>query len=215
MTAEWAAADIPDLAGKVAIVTRAKLEVAEIMTVVVKVIIVVLATGGIVWVSRGSLRDMRAHGFYRFFSWEVILILFLMNVDYWIADPFSLRQIVSWVFLVVSLLLIVEGVRLFRQRGRPDRERDEAGLIGIEKTTELVTTGLYGYIRHPFYSSLLFLGWGIALKDVSWISLLLAGANTALLVVTARKEEAENIRYFGEQYRAYMAETRMFVPFLF
>lgn len=185
------------------------------MPVTVKAIIFTTATVGIVWVSRASLRNVQAHGFYRFFSWEVILILFLMNVDYWFVEPFSLRQIVSWVFLVVSLLLIVEGVRLFRQRGRLDRARDEAGLVGIEKTTELVTTGLYGYIRHPFYSSLLFLGWGIALKDVSWIGLLLAGANAALLVVTARKEEAENIRYFGEQYRAYMAETRMFVPFLF
>ncbi len=185
------------------------------MAAMLKMAVFVGTTGVIMWVSRGSLRNPRAHGFYRFFSWEVILILFLINVQHWFANPFSFRQIVSWVFLVVSLLLVVEGVRLFRQRGRLDQGRDDAGLVGIEKTTELVTTGLYGYIRHPFYSSLLFLGWGIALKDLSWISLLLAGANMALLVVTARKEEAENIRYFGERYRTYMAETKMFVPFLF
>lgn len=185
------------------------------MAIAIKVVIFVIATAGIVWVSRSSLRHVQAHGFYRFFSWEVILILFLIKVEHWFADPFSLRQIVSWIFLVVSLLLIVEGVRLFRQRGRLDRERDDVDLVGIEKTTELVTTGLYGYIRHPFYSSLLFLGWGIALKQISWVSVLLAVVNTALLIVTARKEEAENIRYFGHQYREYMKATRMFVPFLF
>ena len=185
------------------------------MGVMLKTAVFIGATGGIMWVSRGSLRNARAHGFYRFFAWEVLLVLFLINVDYWFVEPSSLRQILSWVFLVVSLLLVVEGVRLFRQRGRPDQKRDDSGLIGIEKTTELVTTGLYGYIRHPFYSSLLFLGWGIALKQVSWVSVLLAVVNTALLLVTARKEEVENIRYFGDRYREYMKATRMFVPFLF
>jgi protein-S-isoprenylcysteine O-methyltransferase Ste14 len=180
-----------------------------------KVAIFIGATGIIAWVSRGSLRDVQAHGFYRFFAWEVILVLFLLNVDQWFVDPFGLRQMGSWFLLVVSLALIVEGVRLLRQRGGPERERDGVGLIGIEKTTVLVTTGLYGYIRHPFYCSLLFLGWGIALKQISWVVLLLATVNTALLVVTARKEETENIGYFGEAYRAYMAETRMFVPYLF
>ncbi|MGD8805235.1 MAG: isoprenylcysteine carboxylmethyltransferase family protein [Chloroflexota bacterium] len=185
------------------------------MPIAIKVVIFIIATAGIVWVSRASLRDVQVHGFYRFFSWEVILILSLINVDYWFVDPFSLKQIVSWVFLVVSLLLIVEGVRLFRERGRLDQKRNDTGLVSIEKTTELVTTGLYGYIRHPFYSSLLFLGWGIALKQISWISMLLAAVNTVLLIITARKEEVENIRYFGDQYREYMKATRMFVPFLF
>ncbi len=181
----------------------------------IKIVAFVVGTIGIVWVSRASLRDVRAHGFYRFFAWEAILILFLLNVEHWFVEPFSLKQMVSWVFLVMSLVLIVEGVRLFRERGRLDRERDDASLVGIERTTELVTTGLYGYIRHPFYSSLLFLGWGIALKHVSWIGLLMAVANTGLLIVTARKEEVENVRYFGERYRVYMERTRMFVPFLF
>ena len=182
---------------------------------VYKAIVFIAGTIGIVWISRSSLRDVQSHGFYRFFSWEVILVLFLMNVDYWFVDPFSLRQIVSWGFLIASLFLIYEGVRLFREQGRLDQNRDDSGLVGIEKTTELVTTGIYHYIRHPFYSSLLFLGWGIALKHISWIGILLAVINSLLLIITAKKEEAENIQYFGERYRAYMNDTKMFVPFLF
>jgi protein-S-isoprenylcysteine O-methyltransferase Ste14 len=185
------------------------------MPIVYKAIIFILATIGIAWISRSSLLDIQSHGFYRFFSWEVILILFLMNIDSWFADPFSLRQIVSWGFLIVSLVLIYEGVRLFRKQGGIDQSRDDSGLVGIEKTTELVTTGVYRYIRHPFYSSLLFLGWGIALKHISWIGILLAVINTILLIITAKKEEEENIQYFGERYREYMKDTKMLVPFLF
>jgi protein-S-isoprenylcysteine O-methyltransferase Ste14 len=185
------------------------------MTVVYKAIIFVLATMGIVWVSRSSLRNVQSHGFYRFFAWETILILFLMNMNYWFDDPFSLRQIISWLFLIFSLVLIYQGVQTFRKRGKLDQERHDPALVGIEKTTVLVTTGVYHYIRHPFYSSLLFLGWGIFFKDVSWIGILLAVINTILLLITTRKEEIENTQYFGEKYREYMTRTKMFVPFIF
>ena len=185
------------------------------MTVMLKIIIFVLATICITWVSRSSLRNVQAHGFYRFFAWETILILFLMNMNYWFVDPFSIRQIISWSFLIVSLVLIYQGVQLFRRQGKLDQERNDPALVGIEKTTELVTTGVYHYIRHPFYSSLLFLGWGILFKNVSWIGVLLAVLTTILLIITARKEEIENIQFFGEDYQKYMKRTKMFVPYIF
>ena len=174
-----------------------------------------MATAGILWVSRSSLKNLQQHGFYRFFSWEVILVLFLVNMDYWFVDPFSLRQLFSWAFLILSLVLIFSGVLTFRSFGKLDQGRGDPGLVGIEKTTTLVTQGIYKYIRHPFYSSLLFLGLGIFLKQISWFSLFLAIINSALLMITAKKEEAENILFFGEGYELYMADTKMFIPFLF
>jgi protein-S-isoprenylcysteine O-methyltransferase Ste14 len=174
-----------------------------------------LASTGIAWVSRSSLRNIRHHGFYRFFAWESILILFLMNVEKWFADLFGLRQIISWTLLIISLVLIYQGVQLFRKKGGINQQRSEPELVGIEKTTELVTSGLYHYIRHPFYSSLLFLGWGIFFKDISWVGLFLVSQTTLLLVITAKIEEIENIQYFGRSYREYMERTQMFVPFFF
>lgn len=180
-----------------------------------KIILFLIASIGITWVSRSSLRDPRNHGFYRFFAWEGILVLFLLNMDYWFADPFSPRQILAWVFLIVSLVLIYLGVRMFRSMGKIDAARSDSSLVGIEKTTELVTSGVYRFIRHPFYSSLLFLCWGIFFKNITWAGLALAAMITILLVITVKKEESENLHYFGERYRSYMHETRMFVPYLF
>lgn len=185
------------------------------MTFEYQAIIFVLASIGIIWVSRSSLRNFHSHGFYRFFAWEAILILFLINVGYWFLDPFSLSQILSWIFLFISLVLIIRGVQLFRGKGKIESERNDPSLVGIEKTTELVTTGIYHYIRHPFYSSLLFLGWGIFLKHVSWVGIYLASITTILITVTAKKEEVENTRFFGEEYQLYMKQTKMFVPFIF
>ena len=185
------------------------------MTFEYKVTIFVLASIGIVWVSRSSLRNFHSQGFYRFFAWEVILFLFLINVNYWFLEPFSLSQIFYWIFLLISLVLIIRGVQLFQEKGKLDSKRNDPSLVGIEKTTELVTTGIYHYIRHPFYSSLLFLGWGIFLKHVSWVCFLLALIVTISLTITAKKEEVENIHFFGEEYQLYMKQTKMFVPFIY
>jgi len=87
--------------------------------------------------------------------------------------------------------------------------------VGIEKTTELVTTGVYGYIRHPFYSSLLFLAWGIFFKHITWVGIVLGIIITILLFITAQKEEIENIAFFGEQYQEYMERTKSFIPYVF
>jgi protein-S-isoprenylcysteine O-methyltransferase Ste14 len=181
----------------------------------VKVVVFLAATTGLAYVSRASLLAPRSHGFYRFFAWEVILALLLLNVEMWFYDPFSWHQIISWSLLLVSLFLVVHGVHLLRQIGKPDKQRYDASLVGFERTTALVTAGVYRYIRHPLYSSLLFLAWGVFFKAPSWLGALLVSAATLFLVATARIEEAENIRYFGAAYEAYMKQTKMFVPLLF
>jgi protein-S-isoprenylcysteine O-methyltransferase Ste14 len=183
--------------------------------IIIKVACFLLGTGCLVYVSRASLAVPGSHGFYRFFAWEAILGLALLNIDVWFRDPFSWHQLISWPLLILSAFLVIAGVRLLRQRGKPDAQRDDVALVAFEKTTTLVTTGAYRYIRHPLYSSLLFLAWGIFFKAPSWLGGLLAVTATLSLVATARIEEAENQRFFGEVYRAYMKQTRMFIPFLF
>ncbi|HWR84234.1 MAG TPA: isoprenylcysteine carboxylmethyltransferase family protein [Candidatus Deferrimicrobium sp.] len=184
------------------------------MTFQLKIIVFLVASAGICYVSRASLQDPRSHGFYRFFAWEAILALILLNLDYWFNQPFSIRQIFSWTLLIVATGLVIHGAHLLRTMGKPDRTREDATLIGIEKTTELVTAGAYRYVRHPIYSSLLLLTWGVLFKHLSWVSVSVAAIATLFLVMTAKVEEAENICFFGEAYRSYMKQTWMFVPFV-
>jgi protein-S-isoprenylcysteine O-methyltransferase Ste14 len=183
--------------------------------IVAKAAVFLAVTAGLAYVSRASLRSPRSHGFYRFFAWEAILALMLLNVDAWLHDPWSWNQVISWCLLLTSLFLALHGVRLLRSLGEPDSQRDDSHLVGLEKTTTLVEVGAYRFIRHPLYSSLLFLAWGVFFKAPSWIGGSLAAASTLLLVVTARVEEAEDIRFFGSAYETYKQRTKMFIPFVF
>ena len=171
-------------------------------------------TIALLYVSRASLSRPRSHGFYRFFAWEFMLVLFLLNVRVWFDDPFSAHQILSWILLLASIPLALPGARSLIRKGKPGNVHRDEPLLAFEKTTVLVTDGIYRYIRHPLYSSLLFLNWGIFFKDPSLLGLSIAIASTMFLVLTARAEEKEDIDYFGEAYREYMSRSKRFVPYI-
>lgn len=174
---------------------------------VLKLTIFIVVSCGIVFLSWKSFRNPRSYGFFRFFAFEFVLVLILLNLDYWFRDPFSAFQIVSWVLLLVSLVLAAHGFYLLRAVGRPKE--------GFEDTTALVVVGIYKYIRHPLYSSLLFLAWGVFFKAPSIIGGILAVIASAFIVATARAEESEDLRKFGADYAEYTKATKMFIPFVF
>lgn len=173
----------------------------------VKTAIFISVSAVIAYLSRHCLADTRSHGFYRFFAFEAILALILLNIGYWFDTPFSPVQIVSWTVLSASFFLAVHGLYLLIWRGKP------AGWF--ENTTMLVKSGAYKWIRHPLYSSLLWLAWGSVLKDVSPISFALAVTASIFLFTAAKTEERENLEKFGAEYAEYMKLTKMFIPFLF
>lgn len=179
---------------------------------------ILFAVGSIVIIaiSWKSLRKAGSHGFYRFFAWEAIWGLFLVNVKVWFVHPFAWNQIIAWVLLFASLVPLAFGIHSLRTRGQPTQQREsDPSLLAFEKTTQLVTSGIYHYIRHPLYSSLFFLTWGIFFKSISWLALALACISTVFLVLTTKADEAECTQFFGKQYSEYMKHTKMFVPFVY
>lgn len=153
-----------------------------------------------------SIKYKRYHGIARFFAFESVFILVLLNFRVWFINPFSLFQLVSWFLLMLSIYVVVTGYILLKRKGKPDSN--------FENTSLLVKSGIYGYIRHPLYLSIFLLGTGIMLKDPSPAQLSLGVINLIAIYITARIEENEMIKKFGDDYRVYMKETRMFIPFI-
>lgn len=168
----------------------------------------------VIAVSWPALRHPGSHGFPRFFAFEAILALVVLNSGVWFDRPWAPWQIVSWVLLVGSIPLALHGFLVLHRAGRAVAPPRGAAEHRWEYTTELVTTGAYRFIRHPLYASLLLVTWGVALKRAGPASLALAAAATLFLVLTARADERECLRRFGDAYRAYAGRTRMFVPFV-
>ncbi len=165
--------------------------------------------------SRRSLLHPGSHGFPRFIAMELLLALILVQVLRWFDDPFSMRQIASWLILFLSIPLPILGMRALKQSGKPLAQVRDGTNLRFENTTRLVTTGIYHSIRHPMYTSLLALALGAYLKDVTIVTTVLFAGTTLALVATALTEERENIARFGDEYREYRKTTKRFIPFLF
>jgi protein-S-isoprenylcysteine O-methyltransferase Ste14 len=168
----------------------------------------------VLWWSRDAIRLPGTHGFYRFFVWEAILLLLILNHEPWGTRPFSPHQTASWVLMLLSIGLALGGLYTLRREGKAGEARHEPGLYSFEKTTHLVSSGLFAYIRHPMYTSLLALAWGAFFQDPNLAGSAVASFASLFLLLTARADERECLRYFGAQYAEYKQRTWMFIPFL-
>ena len=153
-----------------------------------------------------SIKHKRYHGIPRFFAFESIYLLVLLNIKVWFHNPFSLNQIISWILLILSAYFGLAGFLLLKRKGKSSQS--------FENTTVLVKSGVYSLIRHPLYFSLFLLGTGVMMKNPSPPALLLGVINLAAVWITSLVEEKEMIDRFGDPYREYMKETKMFIPFV-
>ncbi len=78
----------------------------------------------------------------------------------------------------------------------------------------LLTEGPYRYVRHPFYSAFIFMGFGIALWCLSIPGLVGYTLLLPFWVRLAKREEEELLDYWGDAYREFMETRGRFLPVL-
>ena len=112
-------------------------------------------------------------------------------------------------------MFLVQGFSSLTKLGGTRGRIEGSENFAFENTVTLVRDGIFKYVRHPMYSSLLLLSWGGALKHMTIHGILAVLITTAFLVAAAKMEERENIAFFGSGYKEYIKRTKMFIPWLF
>ena len=152
--------------------------------------------------------------FYRFgyniFSVVSFLpILWLMVA---LPDRMLYRIPSPWIYLslagqLAAVVLLVVGVL----------QTDTLAFVGLrqlfegnERSSRLVTSGLYRWVRHPLYTAGLLFIW--LTPVMSQNSLVVFIAATVYILVGALFEEHKLEREFGAAYCAYKAVTPMLIP---
>jgi protein-S-isoprenylcysteine O-methyltransferase Ste14 len=90
-----------------------------------------------------------------------------------------------------------------------------SGLVAIQPGHTLVTSGVYGVIRHPSYLGLLInsLGWALAFR--AGVGVLLTALIVPVLIARIRAEERLLRTQFGAEYEVYRARTSRLIPGLY
>ena len=88
--------------------------------------------------------------------------------------------------------------------------------LEIRDAHKLVDSGLYGYVRHPMYTSFLLMAVAQALLLSNWVAGLSGLVGFAIFYgLRVGKEERMMLETFGPEYRDYMARTKRIIPFLY
>lgn len=123
-----------------------------------------------------------------------------------IIPVYSIDQFNS-MFIILGALLIIIGIVFWLSAVIKSR-------IGKSvKSNDLITTGIYGYVRHPIYAAFLYITTGIIVIYGNILLLILPLIFWAFLSVAMKKtEEAWLIDLHGDDYISYSKKVNRFIP---
>ena len=80
----------------------------------------------------------------------------------------------------------------------------------------LITTGIYGYIRHPMYSAVVVMMLAVLVADPSLVQFLFFVLLIVVLVLKANKEESLWMGHneMQEAYETYKKQSKLFIPYI-
>ena len=87
-------------------------------------------------------------------------------------------------------------------------------LYRAQKAHQLAMTGIYARIRHPQYVAFLLIMLGFLLQWPTILTLAMFPLLVVMYARLARREEADMLAEFGDEYARYAARTPRFFPSL-
>jgi protein-S-isoprenylcysteine O-methyltransferase Ste14 len=106
---------------------------------------------------------------------------------------------------VLGVLFVSWGYWLLGKNWAPS-------VSGVRSDTVLVTSGLYGFVRHPIYLGAFIFLTALALVASNFLILLPTLLLLGLLYISIDEEETMLLDRFGDKYREYMKRTPRFIP---
>lgn len=142
----------------------------------------------------------------------LVLLVAVLATGHWLAGhalPFVMPSALHWVMNVTVIAGLVLGWIALRSY-HLGAFIGTAQLRGTDDTAApLALSGLHRWMRHPLYSGVLLVVWGIARSELDvatacWVTL--------YLLIGSRIEEQRLIARYGDAYRQYRSKTPAFIP---
>jgi protein-S-isoprenylcysteine O-methyltransferase Ste14 len=139
-----------------------------------------------------------------------ILVFLQFFIIFLLFITLSSGIVYFWSALIIFTIGVIIGIKAIRTHKegnfniRPD----------IKEECELVTDGIYAYIRHPMYLSVIVMMFGVMLATLSLYGVLLY---ILLLIVMSVKLTYEESLWchHTKEYEEYKKKTKRLIPFLF
>ena len=120
-------------------------------------------------------------------------------------------RVLQAALIILGMFLVIAGAKhydLLRFVGIA-QIREGTPQAAKSEDDEIVSSGVLGYIRHPWYVAVFLLIWA---DDLDVSSIVINTVLTAYLIIGALLEERKLVAECGEKYREYQRNVSMFVP---
>lgn len=140
---------------------------------------------------------------------EGVLLFFFFSQFFGILSYFPMPPFAG--FRILGFFLVLVGVAMCFLAKQQLGEAWVYASAYKKSTGNLVTGGLYKFIRHPIYTGIVvsYVGMELLAGSWLWVSMLFF---VVPFYFQAKKEEKFLEKKFGQKYREYVGETKMFVP---
>jgi protein-S-isoprenylcysteine O-methyltransferase Ste14 len=147
----------------------------------------------------------------------VVIVLLLFGILFFL--PFADRRNIGVMIAGQGLRwlgLVLYGIGLaLMSWARAALGRMYSGQITIQQSHQLITTGLYHYIRHPLYLGILCSALGLSFLFRSWIGLATMIPIMIGLLIRIKDEEALMHKEFGKEWEAYCKRSWHLLPYIY
>lgn len=145
---------------------------------------------------------------YIFYAAWIVLGVQLLGLDILTFPHNIFIQTVGFIVSVIGILISILG------RQELGTNWTHAGEYQIKKNHDLITTGIYRYIRHPIYAGVFLSLIGGELVAESYLVFFFFIISFSAAYYQGKREERILLKHFGKKYEDYMKKTKMFIPFI-
>ena len=166
----------------------------------------------------GVKRDVTKNSsWWRMFILRVIIIAaiitafnFAVPSNFW-KSAVHFSTFMNGAVQVVGIILCAAGI-MFAMWARVHLGRNWSGSPQMKENHELVTSGPYRFVRHPIYTGIMLglFGSGLA-AGLGWFIAFIIFS--VIFILRIKTEEGYMMKLFPNQYPAYRARTKAFIPF--
>ena len=120
----------------------------------------------------------------------------------------SIQNIIGLAFIIIGLAIMLVAQITLR--------RFYSSTLVIRADHQLITHGIYRFVRHPIYlGAIMVVGIGVPVFVSSLYGLLIMSALIPIFLNRIRMEEELLTEEFGDAYRTYKKTTRKLIPFIY
>ncbi len=133
----------------------------------------------------------------------LLLIAYLFNINILHFKPLKFVSVLGLILFVLGIIISIIAILQLRKSLSP--------FPSPRSNTQLITEGLYKYIRHPIYSGIILITFGFSLYEASFYKIMISILLYTLLHFKSLYEEKKLTIKFHD-YKDYRNFTGRFFP---